>query len=77
MRQSALQRPIRNEQTEEHKSDLEAVFAGRTDSWKSLDYVAGWFLKAADYGMQTNVVAAFVATNSICQGQQVALFSGL
>jgi hypothetical protein len=28
-------------------------------------------MKAAEYGMQTNTVAAFVATNSICQGQQV------
>ena len=58
-------------QTDEHKSDLKAIFAGKTDSWKSLDYVAGWFMKAAEYGTQTNTVAAFVATNSICQGQQV------
>ncbi len=28
-------------------------------------------MKAADYGTRTNAVAAFVATNSICQGQQV------
>ena len=58
-------------QTDQHKSDLEAIFAARTSSWKSLDYVAGWFMKAADYGTQTDTVAAFVATNSICQGQQV------
>lgn len=58
-------------QTDEHKSDLEAIFEGRTSNWKSLDYVAGWFMKAADYGTQTSAVAAFVATNSICQGQQV------
>jgi hypothetical protein len=36
-------------QTEEHKADLKAIFDGRTNSWKSLDYVAGWFMKAADY----------------------------
>ena len=59
-------------QTPEHKSDLKAVFHTKTDNWKSLDYVAGWFIKAAEYGMQTNTVSAFVATNSICQGQQVA-----
>ena len=60
-------------QTPEQKSDLEALFRSRTRSWKSLDYVAGWFIKAADYGMQTNAVAAFVATNSICQGEQVPI----
>ena len=58
-------------QTDKHKSDLEAIFGARTNSWKSLDYVAGWFMKAAEYGRRTNTVAAFVATNSICQGQQV------
>jgi hypothetical protein len=30
-------------------------------------------MKAADYSTQTNAVAAFVATNSICQGQQVPI----
>ena len=58
-------------QSAEHKEDLERIFAGRTDTWKSLDYVSGWFMKAADYGTQTTAVAAFVATNSICQGQHV------
>jgi hypothetical protein len=60
-------------QTDEHKSDLEAIFVGRTNSWKSLDYVAGWFMKAADYGNHTKSVAALVATNSICQGVQVPI----
>ena len=60
-------------QSNEQKSDLGAIFEGRTKSWKSLDYVAGWFMKAADYGTQTNTVAAFVSTNSICQGQQVPI----
>jgi restriction-modification enzyme MmeI-like protein len=58
-------------QSTAHKEDLQEIFAGRTDTWKSLDYVAGWFMKAADYGTRTTTVAAFVATNSICQGQQV------
>ena len=53
------------------KADLGALFEGRVNNWKSLDYVAGWFLKAADYGTRTPSSAAFVATNSICQGQQV------
>jgi len=60
-------------QSHSQKSDLKSVFAGRTRGWKSLDYVAGWFMKAAEYGSATNAVAAFVSTNSICQGQQVPI----
>ena len=60
-------------QTEEQKADLGAIFAKRTKNWKSLDYVAGWFMKAADYGTKTKAKAAFVSTNSICQGQQVPI----
>jgi hypothetical protein len=60
-------------QTDEHKSDLKSIFDGQTATWKSLDYVAGWFVKAANYGTRTNAVAAFVSTNSICQGQQVPI----
>nr|VFJ74453.1 MAG: hypothetical protein BECKFW1821C_GA0114237_10631 [Candidatus Kentron sp. FW] len=60
-------------QSIDQKSDLQAVFGGRCKSWKSLDYVAGWFMKAADYGTSTDAAAAFVSTNSICQGQQVPI----
>jgi hypothetical protein len=60
-------------QSTEQKEDLQRIFGGRTNSWKSLDYVAGWFMKAADYGMHTPTVSAFVSTNSICQGQQVPI----
>ncbi len=60
-------------QTPEQKGDLKNIFGTLTKSWKSLDYVAGWFMKAALYGTQTTTVAALVATNSICQGQQVPI----
>ncbi|AQS41007.1 MAG: Putative DNA methylase [Candidatus Tokpelaia hoelldobleri] len=60
-------------QTVEQKDDLKAVFGHRTKNWKSLDYVTGWFLKAAEYAQYTEAESAFVATNSICQGQQVAI----
>nr|CAA6809156.1 MAG: FIG045374: Type II restriction enzyme, methylase subunit YeeA [uncultured Thiotrichaceae bacterium] len=60
-------------QSPSQKADLQAIFNGRTKSWKSLDYVAGWFMKAADYGVSTRTTAAFVSTNSICQGQQVPI----
>ncbi|HEV2561090.1 MAG TPA: DNA methyltransferase [Rhizomicrobium sp.] len=58
-------------QSPAHKSDLQSIFGDRTKTWKTLDYVAGWFMKAADYGTHTTAASAFVATNSICQGQQV------
>jgi hypothetical protein len=58
-------------QGEEQKSDLNPIFDGRTKNWKTLDYVAGWFIKAVEYGARANSTTAFVATNSICQGRQV------
>ena len=61
------------EQLPKQKDDLKHIFESRIKDWKSLDYVAGWFMKAADYGTQTKSVAAFVSTNSICQGQQVPI----
>lgn len=60
-------------QSAEQKDDLRAIFDHRCKTWKSLDYVAGWFMKAADYGTHTPSAAAFVSTNSICQGQQVPI----
>lgn len=60
-------------QSKEQKADLEKIFKGKTKSWKSLDYVSGWFMKAAEYGEHTNSASAFVSTNSICQGQQVPI----
>lgn len=60
-------------QSADQKADLKALFDRRTRRWKSLDYVAGWFIKAADYLSETPGAAAFVSTNSICQGQQVPI----
>lgn len=60
-------------QSATQKDDLRTIFDHRCKSWKSLDYVAGWFMKAADYGQRTPCTTAFVSTNSICQGQQVAI----
>ncbi|MBV1837065.1 DNA methyltransferase [Acetobacter estunensis] len=60
-------------QSDEQKDDLRAVFEGRVEGWKSLDYVAAWLMKAADYGTRTKAVSAFVTTNSLCQGQQVPI----
>ena len=61
-----------NRQTEDQKADVEAVAGRYTDSWRSLDYISCWFLKAAELcNSQTRV--AFVSTNSICQGEHASL----
>ena len=39
-------------QNADQKADIRTVFEGRTTSSGFLDYVAGWFIKAADYGSQ-------------------------
>lgn len=58
-------------QNDDQKSDLKGIFGNLTRNWASLDYVSGWFLKAARYANSTTSAAAFVSTNSICQGRQV------
>lgn len=60
-------------QSESQKSDLEALFAKALESWRNLDYIAGWFFKAAQYARGVGADFSFVSTNSICQGQQVPL----
>lgn len=35
-----------------------------------MDYVVGWYYKAAELMKNSDIEAAFVSTNSICQGQQ-------
>jgi hypothetical protein len=60
------------EQTKEQKGDMAAVFSHLTASWKSLDYVCGWFAKFRQYCQSCDASAGFVATNSISQGEQVA-----
>jgi hypothetical protein len=58
-------------QTTDQKNDIKGIFENLTRTWGSLDYVSGWFMKAASYGIHTSSAAAFVSTNSICQGRQV------
>lgn len=60
------------EQEPPQKADMEALFASRSNSWKSLDYVAGWFFKFSEYSEHAKSRSAFVTTNSITQGEQVA-----
>lgn len=59
-------------QEKEHKEDMAYVFKG-IKNYKNLDYIACWFLKAAQYIQGFNAKYAFVTTNSITQGDQVAI----
>jgi hypothetical protein len=57
---------------EEQKQDMEIV-AKDVDSGGLLDYVCGWYLKAAEYIAGTKTTVAFVSTNSITHGEQVGV----
>ena len=52
------------------KKDMEIVFK---EDFGELDYIACWFMVGAKYIRGTRAKYAFVSTNSICQGLQVAL----
>ena len=57
-------------QDESQKRDMEIVFK---KDFGELDYIACWFMIGAKYIKGTKAKYAFVSTNSICQGLQVAL----
>jgi type I restriction-modification system DNA methylase subunit len=60
-----------NSRNSEQQEEMKSLF-GDKQSYKKLDYVSSWFLIAArKIENRDNVKAAFVATNSICQGMQV------
>jgi len=54
------------------KEDMAIVFKG-VDDYKNLDFIAAWFFKGAAYVKGGLARCAFVTTNSICQGEQVAM----
>lgn len=55
-------------QNQSQKDDLKSIIP----KTKNIDYVSGWYFKAADYMKDTDLHAAFVSTNSITQGEQVS-----
>jgi type I restriction-modification system DNA methylase subunit len=60
-------------QTKEQKNEMDKVFKG-FPNYKNLDYVSCWFKKGSDFIEENkNASYAFVATNSISQGEQPAL----
>jgi hypothetical protein len=62
----------KSNQSKEQKADLEQICHGIKGAGV-LDFVAGWYIKAAGYIQDTQIACAFVSTNSITQGEQVAV----
>lgn len=63
-------------QSKEQKEDILSIYIDEKGKpYKTagkIDYVAGWYFKAAQLIQGTNIRVAFVSTNSITQGEQVA-----
>ncbi len=62
----------KKEKSQAQKSDMMHVWGGVMRAG-TLDYVTGWYLKAANYMGDRPIRAAFVSTNSITQGEQVGI----
>lgn len=63
-------------QSPEQKQDIISIYVDEKGKpYKTagkIDYVSGWYFKAAEFMQNTNICSAFVSTNSITQGEQVA-----
>lgn len=59
-------------QDKSQKEDMQIALSDIKDK-KGVDYIAAWFWKGAKYIKGTNAKYAFVTTNSISQGEQVAM----
>ena len=62
-------------QTKEQRKEIDEV-SGQIKNSGLLDYVTGWYFKAARYIQHTLIPVAFVSTNSISQGEQVGVLWG-
>ncbi len=58
--------------TKEQKEDLKFALSDLKKSGE-LDFVAGWYIKSAQYMQGRKTKAALVSTNSITQGEQVSI----
>lgn len=58
------------------REDIKKIF-NNSKGAGVMDYVSGWYIKAADYMQSANFTkSAFVSTNSITQGEQVGVLWG-
>jgi hypothetical protein len=62
------------EQNVAQKSDMKSIFGTTFPTWKSFDYILGFFQKARQFLNYCECSFAFVTTNSVCQGEQVYRF---
>ena len=60
----------KKEQTATQKKELLEIYKKNTHGVGNMDYVTAWYVKAAALIFHTPIVAAFVSTNSITQGEQ-------
>ena len=62
-----------NMMNDEQRADLRYIFGTKWKNIGEMDYVSGWYKKAAEImRINHNTRTALVSTNSICQGEQVA-----
>ena len=59
--------------TKEQKDDVVSVFGAKWKNAGNLDYVSCWYKKATDLMKGTNIRTALVSTNSVSQGESVAI----
>ena len=59
--------------SKEQKDDVVAVFGAKWKNAGNLDYVSCWYKKAADLMKGTYIRTALVSTNSVSQGESVAI----
>ena len=59
--------------TKEQKDDVVSVFGVKWKNAGNLDYVSCWYKKATDLMKGTNIRTALVSTNSVSQGESVAI----
>lgn len=59
--------------SKEQKDDLLSVFGSKWKNAGNLDYVSCWYKKAADLMKGTHIRTALVSTNSVSQGESVAI----
>lgn len=59
--------------TSDQKKDIDFAFQESIAKIGDLDYVTGWYIKAAKFIQGTKIKTAFVSTNSIVQGLQAGL----
>lgn len=59
--------------SKEQKDDLLSVFGTKWKNVGNLDYVSCWYKKATDFMKGTHIRTALVSTNSVSQGESVAI----